>query len=115
MTKNSFIFFIAISTLFTKDLFAQDIIIDWGDDWKYYDAGNEPTMQSGDTKWYNVNYDDGTWDIGPAQLGYGDGDEATVTQPVLTQYFRKEFNLNDGSIYTNMILIYCTMTEQLFT
>jgi len=100
--KKSLVFLLPILTLLIKDVAAQDIIIDWGANWKYYDMGNEPAMQPGNTKWYDVNYDDSAWNVGPAQLGYGEGDEATVTQSVITQYFRQEFNLNDGSIYDNI-------------
>jgi len=85
---------------------AQDIFIDWGDEWKYYDAGNEPAKQSGNTFWYEDNFvlDTLLWQTGLAQLGYGDGDEETLTQTSLTQYFRKEFTVTDASLYEDFDL-----------
>jgi hypothetical protein len=49
-----------------------------------------------------VSFDDSSWRSGPAQLGYGDGDEATVvgfgpdsSNKFTTTYFRHTFNLVD--------------------
>jgi outer membrane protein assembly factor BamB len=59
--------------------------------WKFLDNG-----QDQGTAWRAVNFDDSTWASGPAQLGFGDGDEATIagaaTRPV-TVYFRHQFNV----------------------
>src|SRR5689334_11147792 len=44
-----------------------------GSVWKYYDQGTDLG-----TAWRNPGYADGAWASGPAQLGYGDGDETTV-------------------------------------
>jgi len=41
--------------------------------WKYFDKGTDPGAN-----WKDVNFNDSLWDFGAAQLGYGDGDEATV-------------------------------------
>ena len=41
--------------------------------WKYLDDGSDQG-----TGWTARNYDDSSWHSGPAQLGYGDGDEATT-------------------------------------
>lgn len=57
-----------------------------GDQWKYYDAGNEPTGN-----WKTVGFDDTSWATGNAELGYGEGDEATTIGNTLTAYFRKSF------------------------
>ncbi len=50
--------------------------------------------------WERTDYNDSSWDQAPAQLGYGDGDEATViSSGVLTAYFRIDFNLtNPGNL-----------------
>ena len=45
--------------------------------WRYFDLAQEPPNQSGDT-WKEPEYDHSSWSSGAAQLGYGDGDEATV-------------------------------------
>jgi hypothetical protein len=61
--------------------------------WKYLDNGNSPG-----TAWRESGYSDASWKTGNAELGYGDGDEATVIgygsdpdRKHLTSYFRKTF------------------------
>ena len=44
-----------------------------GATWKYLDNG---TNQG--TAWRATSFNDSTWASGPAELGYGDGDEATM-------------------------------------
>lgn len=44
-----------------------------GSNWSYLDNG---TNQG--TAWRTVEFNDDNWKAGPAQLGYGDGDEATI-------------------------------------
>ncbi|GIU12002.1 MULTISPECIES: hypothetical protein [unclassified Shewanella] len=67
-------------------------IISPGSEWRYFDAADVSS------NWYQVNFDDNHWPIGRAQLGYGEGDEVTITKfgpnqadkyPV--QYFRINF------------------------
>lgn len=41
--------------------------------WRYLDQGIAPPFG-----WQALGFDDSAWASGPAQLGYGDGDEATV-------------------------------------
>src|SRR6185503_9223500 len=71
--------------------------------WKYLDTGVDPG-----TAWKEPAYDDTTWRVGPAQLGFGDGDEATVINrlpngsPIITAYFRKTFTVADASSYSNL-------------
>src|SRR6187549_127862 len=48
-------------------------LIAYGSSWKYLDNG---TNQG--TAWRGTGFSDATWAAGNAQLGYGDGDEATV-------------------------------------
>src|ERR1043165_9256582 len=76
-----------------QSLFAQDIThISTGSVWKY------STGSDLGTAWINSGYNDAGWSQGAAQLGYGDGDEATVipsgTAPNFypTYYFRQSFN-----------------------
>ncbi|MBN9693781.1 MAG: CotH kinase family protein [Verrucomicrobia bacterium] len=51
------------------------------------------------TNWKHPNFNDGSWAEGPAQLGYGEGDEATVipfgnaANKWPTAYFRRKFTL----------------------
>ena len=63
-----------------------------GASWRYLDGG---VLSPG---WTDPAFDDSTWALGPAQLGYGDGDEATVisyganaNQKHVTSWFRTTF------------------------
>ncbi len=66
--------------------------ISMGDTWKYHDTGVDLGAL-----WTSPGYDDTAWAEGPAQLGYGDGDEATLlfSQPAAfpSVYFRKHIHL----------------------
>ncbi|MEM7235285.1 MAG: PQQ-binding-like beta-propeller repeat protein [Planctomycetota bacterium] len=69
-------------------------LISAGSKWKYLDTGNAPGKE-----WTALGFEDSTWREGPAQLGYGDGDEKTrlnsdkANYP--TYYFRKAFEVAD--------------------
>ena len=62
------------------------------------------------TDWKHPAFDDGAWKEGPAQLGYGEGDEATVipSGPVndkwVSSYFRHPFTLKDTTGVTVLLL-----------
>ncbi len=88
--------------LFTGTAYCQ--LIYPGSVWRYYDAGMEPALQSGVT-WIQPTYDVSLWNMGPAQLGYGDGDETTViSSATLTAYFRQSFTVNDVNDYSGLNL-----------
>lgn len=77
-----------------------------GSRWKYLDNGTDQG-----TGWTNPTFDDSSWASGPAELGYGDADEATVVSfgpdpnnKYITTYFRRAFVLSDVSSYTNLAL-----------
>jgi hypothetical protein len=62
-----------------------------GSTWKYDDTGTDRG-----TAWLALGYDDTAWRSGAAQLGYGDGDEATVlrrTPVVPSYYFRRRIQV----------------------
>ena len=68
-----------------------------GATWKYLDTG---TNQG--TAWTASGFNDSTWKSGPSELGYGDGDEATVVgygsdpnNKFVTTYFRTTFNVSN--------------------
>ncbi|HEY0456857.1 MAG TPA: Ig-like domain-containing protein [Verrucomicrobiae bacterium] len=76
-----------------------------GSIWKYRDTGND--LGAG---WSASAFDDRAWASGPAQLGYGDGDEATVVSygsdpnnKYITTYFRRAFDVPDPFRYTNLL------------
>ena len=77
-----------------------------GSTWKYLDNG---TNQG--TAWRAIAFNDSAWKSGAAQLGYGDGDEATVvsygpsaTNKYVTTYFRKSFTVADPSQVSGLSL-----------
>lgn len=70
---------------------APQIVIPFGSTWRYHDQG----VDQG-SAWLDASFDDGGWSSGPAQLGYGDGDEATVMFEAThypSYYFRKVITL----------------------
>ncbi|MBN2508217.1 MAG: fibronectin type III domain-containing protein, partial [Verrucomicrobia bacterium] len=74
--------------------------------WKYLDDGSNQG-----TTWTAPTFDDSGWASGPAQLGYGDGDEATVVSygpksdnKYITTYFRRVFSVSDASAYGSLTL-----------
>ncbi len=75
--------------------------ISLGDVWKYDDSATD-----WGTAWLALGFDDSAWSSGNAQLGYGDGDEATVlfkanpTQP--SYYFRKAINVSGTVLTANL-------------
>jgi hypothetical protein len=79
-------------------------IVYYGCDWKYFDLAMAPPNQSGVT-WKQAAYNDVSWTSGPAELGYGDGDEATViSSATLTAYYRYTFNVDDPADFSNLLL-----------
>ena len=84
-------------TLLTASLPAQSLLIPEGSDWLYSDTG--PLTG---TAWRGAAFDESAWESGPAPLGYGDGDEATVvdygpssSSKYITTYFRRHFDVAD--------------------
>ena len=80
---------------------AQVRYIHAGSTWEYLDNGSDQG-----TAWRNPGFDDSGWASGLAELGYGDGDEATVVSygpdqqnKYCTTYFRHTFDVTDASIY----------------
>ncbi len=63
--------------------------------WRYLDDGVGPSPD-----WVTGGFDDAGWASGPAELGRGDGDEATivVNQPVI--WLRHVVSVDDPSTYT---------------
>jgi hypothetical protein len=79
-------------------------IVPAGSFWKYSDLGVDLGAE-----WQQTSYDDAAWPSGPAQLGWGDADEATVigyggdpTNKHITTYFRKSFELTDAARFRSL-------------
>ena len=76
-----------------------ETFVAFGSDWRYLDDDVE---QAG---WTETAFDDTGWSVGPAELGYGDGDEATVVSfgpnsgdKYTTTWFRQAFEVADPSV-----------------
>ncbi|YCM44110.1 Ig-like domain-containing protein [Verrucomicrobiaceae bacterium 227] len=74
--------------------------------WSYLDDGSDQG-----TAWRTPTYDDSSWQTGPAELGYGDGDEATEVSfgdssndKHLTTYFRHSFSVIDADQFATLVV-----------
>src|SRR5829696_4225438 len=96
-----------ISVFFAPAALAADTtLVPTGATWKYVDNGSDQG-----TAWRATAFNDSTWPSGPAQLGYGDGDEATTvgfgpdsTNRFITTYFRRAFSVTNASAFTSLTL-----------
>lgn len=100
---NPFVAFLAAGLL---PLRAQSTFIPSGADWRFLDTGVALPSD-----WRTLGFDDSLWRSGPAQLGYGDGDEATLVEygpnasaKYITTYFRRVFTVPDPGAVTGLKL-----------
>jgi hypothetical protein len=82
------------------------VLVGTGSTWRYLDNGSDLG-----TAWRTPGFNDGAWSSGPAQLGYGDGDEATVLRyggnasaKPITTYFRRSFSVANPSLFSTLNL-----------
>ncbi len=68
--------------------------------WRHLDTGTNLG-----TTWRALGFVDSSWPAGPGQLGFGDGDEATmvVSNQQWTTYFRHTFEWQGGIAITNLL------------
>ena len=92
--------------LCVANVWAQATLVPIGSTWKYLDNGSNQG-----TAWRAISFNDGSWALGLAPLGYGDGDEATVvsygprsSNRYTTTYFRKTISVADASIFSGYTL-----------
>ena len=97
---------LVVAAWFAPGLFAATTLLPWNSAWLYFDAGYRPGVD-----WFSTSFDDGTWNIGPGQLGYGDGDEATTLSygpddehKFVTTYFRTYVNITEPAQYASLTL-----------
>jgi len=83
---------------------AETILVGGDAQWKYYSSLTPPPEN-----WKAPTFNPQTWSVGPAQLGYGDGDEATVIpggdlnpHPVAA-YFRRSFSVTEPSTLSKLV------------
>ncbi len=102
--RHKWFLFLTVAVLLSfEETYGQDLIVPFNSITKYDDNFQEPANQ-GSFDWTDLNYNDSPWSSGPGQLGYGDGDEATVINTVLTGYFRKSFTLPNLCNYSELEL-----------
>lgn len=83
---------------------AREPLLTSGSTWRYYNEG-----EAAPSGWEEVGFDDSGWDRGVAQLGFGEGDEATVitrgsTLTYRTAYFRTSFQVADLTGATGVVM-----------
>jgi hypothetical protein len=86
----------AVVSIFVQNVVSMEVLpVAANSTWRYLDTGTNLG-----TSWTNLNFNDTAWASGPAELGYGDNDEATVisygpsaTAKYITYYFRQTFVL----------------------
>ena len=105
IARSTSILLLSLLALLSATLTAQTLV-PAGSAWRYLDNGSDP----GDA-WRSPGFDDSAWAWGPAQLGYGDGDEITTLRfgpdaanKYITTYFRKPFTVTDASVFDSMTL-----------
>ncbi len=80
------------------------VLLPAGSEWRYLYDGTVPAEN-----WRADGFDGSKWKSGPAQLGFGDGDERTVIRtgaaphPV-TAYFRTEFKVPENVRFSRLLL-----------
>jgi PA14 domain-containing protein/CotH protein/Big-like domain-containing protein/chitobiase/beta-hexosaminidase-like protein/lamin tail-like protein/Ig-like domain-containing protein len=81
-------------------------LIATGSVWRYRDTGEDLAAA-----WTALGFNDTGWSNGPAQLGYGDGDERTIVSfgpnagaKYITTYFRRSFNVDVPSSCSSLNL-----------
>lgn len=97
------------------------LLISPGTTWRYLDTG-----ANAGTAWRAADFDDSGWKLGPAQLGYGDDDQATTINfgssgnKRTTTYFRAEFDLTNTTtvaelgtrlVFDDGVAVYLNGTE----
>lgn len=78
---------------------APQTLVAAGSAWRYDDSGT-----ARNSAWRTIDFDDSGWREGRAELGYGDGDEATrlsfgpdALRKYVTTYFRRSFSVANPS------------------
>ena len=89
-----------------NQIYSQKVFVPKGAVWKYLDNGSDQG-----TEWREMDFNDSSWASGPAQLGYSEGDEATLisygpdpNNKYITTYFRHSFDLEDTSNIYSLIV-----------
>lgn len=80
-------------------------LVSTGAVWRYLDTG-----ENAGTSWRSNSFTATGWLSGAAELGYGEGDEATlirsngVSGRITTTYFRHEFNVASPEVFSGLVV-----------
>ena len=76
-----------------------------GDIWRFFRGRREPS--GGTIDWTKSGFDDSAWETGPAGIGFGDNDDATVLNDMrnnyVSVYMRFAFELEDAVAVSSLI------------
>ncbi len=105
-TNSKFHSIFFLSLFINTSLFSQysgvdhwEMIIDEGQVWYYFPGVEAP---SGD--WNTLTFNEALWESGPSGVGYGDEDDQTVIDPVVSLFMRKSFEVADTTLIAALIL-----------
>jgi hypothetical protein len=82
-----------------------EVLIPTGAEWKYLSSAADQG-----TAWRALGFNDASWPMGPAELGFGDGDERTVlnggpsSARYPTVYFRRRVQVPDPTVFSMLRL-----------
>ncbi|MDZ7346615.1 MAG: CotH kinase family protein, partial [candidate division KSB1 bacterium] len=82
-----------------REVFYWQTIIRQGDVWRFFPGRSEPPAS-----WKSLSFDDSNWQQGPSGFGYGDNDDATIIENVLTIYIRKTFKIDNPGRVLRLLL-----------
>ena len=86
--------FVATVAVFVSPCAHAEELIALGAEWRYLEDGSDQGIA-----WRGLNFDDSGWKSGPAELGFGEGDEATVMdRGAITYYLRHGFAADAGGV-----------------
>lgn len=98
----SALFFVSMAS----SAWADSTFVKFGSTWKFLDIGSAAPTGAGVLDWRNVGFNDGSWNGGPAEFGYGENDERTVVSfgpssasKYMTTYFRRIVNIPNISLF----------------
>ena len=76
-----------------------ETVIDWGDSWNYFVGDQEPP-----SNWMDTDFSDNSWLSGISGFGYGDGDDNTIVNNVMSIFTRKSFNIETIETIESIVL-----------
>ncbi len=82
----------------------ESTLVSMGSVWRYRKGDSEPPAE-----WKDTNFDDTSWAVGAASIGYGDGDDGVVLTDMegnyLSVYLRTNFSVDPASIETLVLRV----------